>query len=92
MTPLQWIGCTGRYKDVCRYLMAQGAKYEVSDVFWACVLRRHSGGQAIARIGSRPRDKASRPPGPGVPSSSVGHTPLHQAAIRGESAFCDSAA
>jgi RNA polymerase sigma factor (sigma-70 family) len=83
MTPLQWIGCTGRYKDVCRYLMAQGAKYEVSDVFWACA---YGDIQAVRRLlESDPAlVKASRPPGPGVPSSSVGHTPLHEAAIRGE--------
>jgi ankyrin repeat protein len=83
MTPLQWIGCTGRYKDVCRYLMLQGARYEVSDVFWACA---YGDLQAVRRLlDSDPSlVNARRPPGPGVPSSSVGNTPLHEAAIRGE--------
>ena len=35
-TPLQWISATGKYKPVCRYLIAQGAKAEASDIFWAC--------------------------------------------------------
>jgi RNA polymerase sigma factor (sigma-70 family) len=83
MTPLQWIGCTGRYKDVCRYLMAQGAQHEASDVFWACA---YGDVEAVRRwLESDPAlVKTRRPPGPGVPLSSVGNTPLHEAAIRGE--------
>ena len=60
-TPLQWISNTGEYKPVCRYLIAQGAKAEASDIFWACSVRRHSRRSEIPRGGplSRPRP----PPG-----------------------------
>ena len=48
-TPLQWISATGKYKAVCRYLIAQGAEAEASDIFWACSVRRPSRRPEISR-------------------------------------------
>ena len=82
-TPLQWISATGRYKSVCRYLIAQGAKAEASDIFWAC-----SYGDVPAILRFLEADAslvhARRPAGPGIHTSWVGRTPLHEAAVRGE--------
>ena len=82
-SPLQWISATGRYKPVCRYLIAQGAKAEASDIFWACsygdipaVLRFLEADASLVH--------ARRPPGPAIHTSWVGRTPLHEAAARGE--------
>jgi ankyrin repeat protein len=82
-TPLQWISATGRHKSVCRYLIAQGAKAEASDIFWACsygdvpvILRFLEGDASLVH--------ARRPVGPGIHTSWVGRTPLHDAAVRGE--------
>ena len=84
-TPLQWISNTGRYKAVCRYLIAQGAKADVSDIFWAC-----SYGDVRAVLRFLETDpalvNARRPAGQGIHWSWVGRTPLHEAAIRGETA------
>jgi Ankyrin repeat len=38
LTPLQWIALTGRYREVCQYLITQGAKADSSDIFSACSL------------------------------------------------------
>ncbi len=82
-TPLQWISATGRYKPVCRYLIAQGAKAEASDIFWAC-----SYGDVPAILKFLEADPAlvhaRRPVEPGIHTSWVGRTPLHEAAVRGE--------
>jgi RNA polymerase sigma factor (sigma-70 family) len=82
-TPLQWISNTGKYKAVCRYLIAQGAKAEVSDIFWAC-----SYGDVLGVLKFLEADAslvhARRPAGPGIHASWVGRTPLHEAAVRGE--------
>ena len=82
-TPLQWIGRTGRYKPVCRYLIAQGASAEASDIFWAC-----SYGDVTAVLRFLEADgalvHARRPAGPGRPAPGLGSTPLHEAAVRGE--------
>ena len=84
-TPLQWISNTGRYKAVCRYLIAQGAKADASDIFWAC-----SYGDVPAVLRFLETDgalvNARRPPGHGIHWSWVGRTPLHEAAVRGEAA------
>ena len=71
------------YKPVCRYLIAQGAKAEASDIFWACsygdipaVLRFLEADASLVH--------ARRPPGPAIHTSWVGRTPLHEAAARGE--------
>jgi ankyrin repeat protein len=84
-TPLQWISNTGRAKAVCRYLIAQGAKADASDIFWACsygdlpaVLRFLEADGALVN--------ARRPAGHGIHWSWVGRTPLHEAAARGETA------
>jgi RNA polymerase sigma factor (sigma-70 family) len=83
VTPLQWISNTGRYKPVCRYLIAQGAKADASDIFWAC-----SYGDVAAVLRFLEADSslvhARRPAGPGIHTSWVGRTPLHEAAVRGE--------
>ena len=82
-TPLQWIGRTGRYKPVCRYLIAQGANAEASDIFWAC-----SYGDVTAVLKFLDADgslvRARRPAGPGLLTPGLGSTPLHEAAVRGE--------
>lgn len=82
-TPLQWIGATGRYKPVCRYLIARGANAEASDIFWACA---YGDVTAVLRFleadGSLVR--ARRPAGHGSAAARVGSTPLHEAAVRGE--------
>jgi RNA polymerase sigma factor (sigma-70 family) len=83
VTPLQWISNTGKYKPVCRYLIAQGARAEASDIFWAC-----SYGDVSAVLRFLEADAslvhARRPAGPGIHTSWVGRTPLHEAAVRGE--------
>jgi ankyrin repeat protein len=83
VTPLQWISNTGKHKPVCRYLIAQGAKADASDIFWAC-----SYGDVAAVLRFLEADAslvhARRPPGPGIHTSWVGRTPLHEAAVRGE--------
>jgi RNA polymerase sigma factor (sigma-70 family) len=85
-TPLQWISATGRYKPLCRYLIAQGAKADATDIFWACsygdiraVLRFLAADAALVH--------ARRPAGPGIHPACVGRTPLHEAAVRGEAAI-----
>jgi ankyrin repeat protein len=82
-TPLQWISATGKYKPVCRYLIAQGAKAEASDIFWAC-----SYGDVPAVLRFLEADPslvhARRPVEPGIHATWVGRTPLHEAAVRGE--------
>jgi ankyrin repeat protein len=84
-TPLQWISATGRYKEVCRYLIAQGAKADASDIFWACAY-----GDVPAVLRFLEADStlvhARRPAGPGTHWSWIGRTPLHEAAMRGETA------
>jgi ankyrin repeat protein len=82
-TPLQWIGATGKYKPVCRYLIAQGARAGASDIFWACAY-----GDVAAVLRFLEADAslvhARRSAGPGIHISCVGRTPLHEAAVRGE--------
>lgn len=82
-TPLQWIAATGRHKDLCAYLRARGAQTDTADIFSACAF----GDMATVRQ-SLDSDsnivRARRAAGMGVPVSSVGFTPLHEAAVRGE--------
>ena len=82
-TPLQWISATGRYKPVCRYLIAQGAKADASDIFWAC---SYGDVPAVLRLLEADASlvHARWSPGRGVHTSWVGRTPLHEAAVRGE--------
>ena len=84
-TPLQWISATGRYKAVCRYLIAHGAGADATDIFWAC-----SYGDLPAVLRFLEIDgslvNARRPAGAGTHASWIGRTPLHEAAIRGETA------
>jgi len=83
LTPLQWIGATGRYKDVCRYLIAQGAKAEASDIFTACSYGDVAAVKTL--LDEDPFLVAARlTGGPGVPRVSIGSTPLHVASVRGE--------
>jgi RNA polymerase sigma factor (sigma-70 family) len=83
VTPLAWIGATGRYKDVCRYLIAQGATVESSDIFAACA---HGDVAAVTRLLDEDHSlvAARLPGGAGVHRVSIGTTPLHVAAVRGE--------
>lgn len=82
-TPLQWISATGSYKAVCRFLIAQGARANASDIFWACAY-----GDLPAVLRFLEADgtlvHARRPAGPGTHWSWIGRTPLHEAAMRGE--------
>jgi RNA polymerase sigma factor (sigma-70 family) len=84
-TPLQWISNTGRYKAVCRYLIAHGAGANPTDIFWAC-----SYGDVPAVLRFLEIDgslvNARRPAGAGIHASWTGRTPLHEAAMRGETA------
>ena len=84
-TPLQWISATGRYKAVCRYLIAHGAGADPTDIFWAC---SYGDVPAVLRFlevdGSLVH--ARRAAGAGTHPSWIGRTPLHEAAIRGETA------
>ena len=84
-TPLQWISNTGRYKAVCRYLIAQGAGADATDIFWAC---SYGDEAAVLRLlemdGSLVH--ARRPAGAMTHRSWIGRTPLHEAAVRGETA------
>jgi ankyrin repeat protein len=83
LTPLQWIAATGRYKEVCRYLIGQGAKADSSEIFSACSY----GDIAAVRklLDEDPLRVAARlPGGAGVPYVSIGSTPLHVASVRGE--------
>jgi ankyrin repeat protein len=84
-TPLQWISATGRYKGVCRYLIAHGAAADATDIFWAC-----SYGDVAAVLRFLEIDgalvNARRPAGARTHASWIGRTPLHEAAIRGETA------
>jgi RNA polymerase sigma factor (sigma-70 family) len=82
-TPLQWISATGRYKPLCRYLIAQGAKAEASDIFWACSYGDVPAVQRFLAVDAS-LVHARRPPGPGIHKSWAGRTPLHEAAVRGE--------
>ena len=82
-TPLQWISNTGRYKAVCRYLIAHGAGADATDIFWAC-----SYGDEAAVLRFLEMDgslvHARRPAGACTHRSWIGRTLLHEAAIRGE--------
>ena len=84
-TALQWISATGRYKAVCRYLIAHGAGADATDIFWAC-----SYGDIPAVLRFLEIDgslvSARRPAGAGTHVSWIGRTPLHEAAMRGETA------
>jgi ankyrin repeat protein len=84
-TPLQWISNTGRYKAVCRYLIAQGAGADATDIFWAC-----SYGDVPAVLRFLEKDGSlvhtRRPAGARTHRSWIGRTPLHEAAVRGETA------
>jgi RNA polymerase sigma factor (sigma-70 family) len=83
LTPLQWIAATGRYKEVCRYLIAQGAKAESSDIFSACSYGDVAGVKRL--LDEDPLLISARlTRGPGVPRVSIGSTPLHVASVRGE--------
>ena len=83
MTPLEWIGATGRYKEVCQYLIAQGATVASSDIFAAC---SHGDLDAVTRLLDEDHSlvTARLAGGPGVHRVSIGTTPLHAAAGRGE--------
>jgi ankyrin repeat protein len=83
MTPLQWIAATGRYKDVCGYLITQGANAESSDIFSAC---SYGDLAAVKKLlDEDPSLVAARlRAGPGVPTLWIGTTPLHIASVRGE--------
>ena len=84
-TPLQWISNTGRYKAVCRYLIAQGAGADATDIFWAC-----SYGDVPAVLRFLEKDGSlvhtRRTAGAITHRSWIGRTPLHEAAVRGETA------
>jgi RNA polymerase sigma factor (sigma-70 family) len=73
-TPLQWIGATGRYTEVCRYLMTEGATADSSDIFTACSIGDVVGVTRL--LDEDPSLIAARLSG--------GGTPLHVAAGRGE--------
>ncbi len=83
--PLQWISNTGRYKAVCRYLIAQGAGADATDIFWACAYGDEA---AVLRFletdGSLVHTR--RPAGAMTHRSWIGRTLLHEAAVRGETA------
>ncbi|HET9467423.1 MAG TPA: sigma-70 family RNA polymerase sigma factor [Vicinamibacterales bacterium] len=82
-TAVEWTAATGRHKDVVAHLVARGAKVGSADIFSACA----SGNTEAVRafLDSDPDIvRARRAAGKGVPASSVGFTPLHEAAARGE--------
>lgn len=82
-TAVEWIAATGRHKELCAYLRARGAEIHAADIFSACAF----GDSAAVRqfLDSDPGVvRARRGAGMGVPVSSVGFTPLHEAAVRGE--------
>ncbi len=87
-TPLAWICATGRHKGVRDFLKQRGARAEADNIFAACLFGDL---EAVKRFLSADPDVVNRrrSASPDLDPTSIGGTPLYEAARRGEDAIVE---
>lgn len=86
LTPVQWVGATGRYKDVVALLRLRGARVPSGDLFWACAFGDLAAAEALLDADRSLLDARSRGE-EGAARFWKGGTALYVAASRGELAI-----